>query len=835
MEINQQNRLKAYWQQYKQYFQLPPEQHQEKYKWPVLRQVYAKWDWSRPDKKEMFREAFAVRGSQNLWESGQYFPTGHINWMFDQYEEETIRAFDMLFDESLDLVHRMQEFNALLDEKLPFLQNAIPEKRIAQHYHKDSRALLLYLSLQYPDRYYLYKYGMANAFAQKLALPRFVKGRKENVPRFLALCNEVLDFISKDTAFLKEYAAFCDQEENYSDGSLHLLVQDFIYSAAQHFDLINPGPSTNVWVYSPGEQAYLWEEFYTAGIMAIGWDSLGDLEDFPSKKAINRALQEHHDATKDFVNDSLANWQFCNELAVNDLVVVMKGKNKFLGAGLVQSGYFYDEDAARYRSRRMVNWIRNGEWENTVFQPPVKTLTRLTYPRTIRGVLELFHLAEPTVEALPDLPPNRILYGPPGTGKTYATKSMALEVLGISHGYSRGETVNDHFAANVENGRISFVTFHQSMSYEDFVEGIKPKENGNGQLSYSVTDGIFKQMCFETLFSTHADDRSLGEDEIPDSYEERKQMLNLQGWDYGSPETGRHLDDNRRVLIIDEINRGNVSAIFGELITLLEEDKRLGNVNELSVLLPYSKERFGVPKNLYIIGTMNTADRSVEALDTALRRRFTFLETLPRPELLSPSAMLCRLMWKYKYLDWDEGEYPKKEALLRELIGVDDEQWNGRKGIWGSQMKDKDETDLSHFSDWSFTRLNLETLLRTMNARIEALTDRDHLIGHAYFMNVGSVSDLQETFARNVIPLLQEYFYGDYGKMAMVTGPDFFEQREAQQTVVFALDNPRHRQPEAAYRLKQEMSTPEFVHAVYRLMDRNYVASDLLQKPVHGN
>jgi hypothetical protein len=196
--------------------------------------------------------------------------------------------------------------------------------------------------------------------------------------------------------------------------------------------------------------------------------------------------------------------------------------------------------------------------------------------------------------AMPSMPLNQILYGPPGTGKTYNTVSLAVDILeGKSSDWA---TMKQSFDGYIENGRIVFTTFHQSMSYEDFVEGIKP-EVKNGQIVYSVKPGIFKSLCEKA---------AQGENK-----------------------------NNAYVLIIDEINRGNVSQIFGELITLLEDGKRLGNDEELKVKMPYSQTEFGVPNNLYIIGTMNTADRSVEALDSALRRRFCFKEMMPNPELLT--------------------------------------------------------------------------------------------------------------------------------------------------------------------------------------------------------
>ena len=227
--------------------------------------------------------------------------------------------------------------------------------------------------------------------------------------------------------------------------------------------------------------------------------------------------------------------------------------------------------------------------------------------------------------------------------------------------------------ANKTIKRYKFVTFHQSYSYEDFIEGIKPvmtEDDIKQELGYKIEDGVFKALC----------------------------------------EEARNDPGNKYAIFIDEINRGNVSAIFGELITLIEQDKRLGEANEISVQLPYSKALFSVPANIDIYGTMNTADRSVEALDTALRRRFSFVEMMPDVSLLES----------------------------KEIDGI-----------------------------------NLKNVLSTINDRIEILIDRDHTIGHSYFMNINNSKELKLAFKDKIVPLLQEYFYGDYGKIGLVLGEGF--------------------------------------------------------------
>lgn len=225
--------------------------------------------------------------------------------------------------------------------------------------------------------------------------------------------------------------------------------------------------------------------------------------------------------------------------------------------------------------------------------------------------------------------------------------------------------------------RFEFLTFHQSYSYEDFIEGIKP-ELSDSDVSYKIEEGVFQKMC----------------------------------------NRARNDSANNYAIFIDEINRGNISSIFGELITLIEDDKREGKLNEIKATLPYSKKHFSVPNNLYIIGTMNTADRSVEALDTALRRRFSFIEMNPEPEKLNSNEFKCN--------------------------GID-----------------------------------LEALLNAINGRIEKLLDKDYCIGHSYFMTIKNrqepLEEIRTIFQNKISPLLQEYFYGDWGKILLVIGKEFVE------------------------------------------------------------
>ena len=301
---------------------------------------------------------------------------------------------------------------------------------------------------------------------------------------------------------------------------------------------------------------------------------------------------------------------------------------------------------------------------------------------------------------MPQQPKNQILYGPPGTGKTYNTVVEAMRIIEPQNfdneGNLKGEykDLKNKFDDYKKQGRIEFVTFHQSYSYEEFVEGIKPDLQDKNNLKYIKKKGVFKVLC--------------------DKAESNKEP---------------------HVLIIDEINRGNISKIFGELITLIEDDKRLGEANEVTVKLPYAEEdeqAFGVPSNLYIIGTMNTSDRSIASVDIALRRRFKFKEMMPDVELI------------------------KK---------------NDNTSVWDI-LGDKKEKLYS---------VNLKELLETLNRRITILLDRDHQIGHSYFLDLikdenGEIkenlteTELKEMWFSCIQPLLNEYFYGDWEKLQALLG-----------------------------------------------------------------
>jgi len=471
-------------------------------------------------------------------------------------------------------------------------------------------------------------------------------------------------------------------------------------------------------------------------------------------------------------------------------------------------------------------------------------------------------------------PLNTILYGPPGTGKTYHTIDKALQIIDPSfyekHKGNRS-TLTEKFKTLLitdwknPSGQIAFVTFHQSMSYEDFIEGIKPvRPETSGTIHYEIVDGIFKKLCTEanrkSRFSVTVDGqpRELTKElfeqfyysysaTLPDqkeptspvklltkeksafelfqngaesivvkagvkrapmslafselsavlfnekeptykSYEEivikeilkEKQFTNLQ----------QDSSQKKFVLIIDEINRGNISQIFGELITLIEDSKRQGKKEELTIILPYSKRAFSVPANLYLVGTMNTADRSVEALDSALRRRFVFEEMPPKPELLNSYQRIKDLWVNHKDRYSVDQEWIDEEKAFCEFHGMTFTDKEGYKNLMPSAEKLDEELAAIIADDFrpvvTFDGLNLEKLLTTINGRLFALLTKDHTIGHAWLMDVYSLQDLQAAFKNKILPLLQEYFYNHYAKIGFVLGKAFIDEKASRG--VFAKD-----------------------------------------------
>lgn len=680
---------------YKGFVQSPA--YDERYKWEIAKTVADNWDLSATDLVGMIDRSFRHR-TQNLWSGMNYFPKGMLmEWAKQDPRAARASLHDLLHGEA-SLPDRMRAFEL---QAKTHVERARPGEGLSSF--QEMRAMSLWLGMVMPELHYLYKPQMVKAFCDRLGRARLraVGDKYTRILSYYDLCEEVRLLLLGRPDIIQAHQSIRDPT-CHPDPEHHLLVQDFIYCVAQHLkdlpiedakesimeldlNTIFYGPpgtgktyrlrtqleaATNAhkkkddlkvldgtktfWHLAPGLGGHLWDKLKSGDRLGYQWceKSYQDLreEDPDENSPKNRSIVLRF-----------------GEVEEGDYFCVISGR-RFLGIAQVLTDYDPEEAVkGDFQFQTLpVKWIQQ-------FQEPVLLNASSTKSFTKVG------------------------------GTRWQSFLDALEQQGYTIGAGGKES-----RAPRRNHR--FTTFHQAMTYEDFIEGLKPvtskaeEDEASGTVSYVIEDGLFKRACVEASRLAGYDGL---QECIADDREQRKQKFK---------------DAEPYYFMIDEVNRGNVAAAFGELITLLEKDKRLGADQELIVDLPYSKasnERFGVPMNLRVIGTMNTADRSVEALDTALRRRFSFVECPSRPKELEK-------------LDYHNVE------------GVE-----------------------------------LAQLLTVINARIEMLLDRDHHIGHSYFMNWGTADKeekLRQVFKNNIIPLLQEYFYGDPVKVGLVLGEHFVKK-----------------------------------------------------------
>lgn len=662
--------------------------------------------------------------------------------------------------------------------------------------------------------YYFYPQNNANfkkeAFEDKIVIVKIFNANKQLIDEFNINVNT---FWKSDisTQIRTTTRNGQDVSKKYNNSKIFAFPKRYI----NKFDINTFFNNIKYWLYSAGEKSYKWDEFYKDGIMAIGWDYLGDLTKYSSQEEIANKITKEENRTQYPMNDSKANWEFVKDMHIGDIVYVKKGlQDALIGRGIVKSDYIYDEIRNEYKSIRKVEWTHNGAYDVDfnildIKQWNQKTLTEISQSKykdfclKIEDVFMKKQSEEESNNLQLNIPLNQILYGPPGTGKTFSVRKYIDEILGKNPGlnienedqrinnvvkdsnwysaialsmYQNGKNnkykvaelleqkIIKAFSLTRENKNIraalwaqmqihthencpnvnysnrlapfifeknensewylaedgikfveenlseqleqlsaknntrkledfyKFLTFHQSYSYEEFVEGIKPQirpDEECSSVSYEYNKGIFKEIC---------------------------QQANSD-------------PNNNYLLIIDEINRGNISKIFGELITLIEIDKRvmpngerifentITKDEQLLVTLPYTKSKFGVPNNLYILGTMNTSDRSIASIDIALRRRFKFVEMMPNSNLVADFG--C----------------------------------------------------------------NFKEIFEKLNNKIKILLDRDHQIGHSYFINTkyndsnenNNVETLKDIWFSEILPLLNEYFYCDWEKLKLII-PGFIKK-----------------------------------------------------------
>ena len=431
------------------------------------------------------------------------------------------------------------------------------------------------------------------------------------------------------------------------------------------------------WMYTVFDDTS-WMECQQKEIMVLGMDDIGDYSQYDSKESLRQELISTYDNSTSRKNQALMAWNFANKLAIND-VVFAKRSNTLVGKGIVTGDYIFDDSRQEYKNIRTVKWLQISEWEHpgksvakrltditpytdyiekliTIFTPDelddVDTQPEVDYPEySSADFLSDVYMSEQDYETLVNvlkMKKNIILQGAPGVGKTFTAKRLAYSIIG---------------AKNPD--RVQMIQFHQSYSYEDFIEGYRPTENG-----FTIKKGSFYKFC------------KLAEDD----------------------------DENDYFFIIDEINRGNLSKIFGELFMLIEKDKR-----GIELQLLYSDENFSVPPNVYIIGMMNTADRSLAMLDYALRRRFSFFTM--KPGFNTPGFQAYQ-------------DYLKSDAFNKLIACV-------------KQLNSKIAEDISLGEGFS--------------------------IGHSYFCGLtpetANTQTLSSIVEYELIPLLKEYWFDESAKI----------------------------------------------------------------------
>ncbi len=730
---------------------------------------------------------------------------GVIHQLSRKKTEEYVQCLKELFNDEIDLTSRINKFKSSVE----ILYREI-EPNIKLSSHHDERTISTLLTFHNPEKYTFFKDTIYQEYCKYLHIE--AKKGAEKYAHFLELISDIANnYVLKDNELKVLIDNNLQNGDYYKDKTKILLAQDILYQMINSLtkywvfqgnpkyyrvvDALNDGV-LNDWLVTrykseikAGDKVILWLTGDNPGIYALATITSSVKVSQDDESDLEYYLEQPDKKEKSYVEISIDFNLSGEPIFKKEILSIPELKD--------------------------LNQGRQG----TNF-----TATELQY-KTLLNLITM----QPPLNHIQNQPLNQILYGPPGTGKTYSTINKAIAIVNPDFNLEQPrELIKNEYKRLVDAGQIVFTTFHQSMSYEDFIEGIKPETLEN-EVIYEIKSGIFKLLCeqakaksisgdnFDQIYQKllndiNENDKKLILESIVHAkeftiYVNSKNNLRFHAntekhyegvlkkdviehylktgetldWPSYVKAVGAYLVSNYKytkneedehknyVLIIDEINRGNVSQIFGELITLIEDDKRIGNTESLEVTLPYSKEKFGVPSNLYIIGTMNTADRSVEALDAALRRRFSFEEIPSKPELIATVG-------KTK---------------------------NGELG-----------------------EINLVELLETINKRIEVLLDKDHQIGHSYFLSVSNIQDLKKAFQCKIIPLLQEYFFGDYGKIGLVLGSGFVVTTEKENGKLFANFSKEYDASDYAerivYRIEnvEQMQELEFILAILTLLNK---------------
>lgn len=688
----------------------------ERYKWQAIKWYKDHWNIDAQDFATMFTSSFSK--ASNLLASNMYYPYKMICQFSEMHPEEVRKMFKDLYDEKEPLASRYTVFRRRCDDLLTEYRNSSEEHSKANNHYQDLHAISVYLSFEYPEIYFIYKFKIYKGFRELIGFAE-EKGKNKTevwkLENYNRMCRSVLDVVNSDTELMKLSSDRLD-DDCYQDEAHHLLTMDIVYFGGSRMAIKNK-PAAEQEETENMEQD---DKIQENGEIAI--------TDIPKNTILygppgtGKTYHTVIYAVAIIENKSLA------AVESERYEDVVNRYNDYKASGLVEFTTFHQS----YGYEEFIEGIKPVMSSDTDGQQDIEYeissglfknfCERAGQPTLKQKKQDIGINASPTIWKV----------SLEGTGNN-ATRTECLSNGHIRIGYDGygenitgetdfgtdgGKNVLDAFIYKMQIGDIVLSCFSSTTidaigvvtgdyEWHDEYDRFKRLRKVNWLVKGIREDITEANGSAMTLSSVHRLKLSLSDVmSIVSKY---------------APDADEVQANNRNyVFIIDEINRGNISKIFGELITLIEPTKRIGQIEGTSVKLPYSKKLFGVPDNVYLIGTMNTADRSIATIDTALRRRFQFREMQPNPDVLDG-------------------------------VFVED--------------------------------ISIKELLQRMNLKISALYDREHTVGHAYFTVLKhnpTIETLASIFENSIIPLLQEYFYEDYEKIRLVLGDNNKPERSEQ-------------------------------------------------------